>query len=156
MIALAFKVAAESNSLFSKLIAWKTGGKYSHVEGWLSGPIEHAFCFSSREPKGTGYATIDLSNPKLWDIVPLQLTDVEEKLVLVFCSGTDQKDYDWLGILGFVWPWGEHDDHDRFCSEYWTECLQKALGWLPGLKAWMTDPSELRDVVLKGDPARGK
>lgn len=145
MTALAFYKAG--TGIFSRAIRWKTGGPYSHVELMLAGPIENAWCFSSREPNGTRFTHIDLRDETQWTLVPLVLTPEQEQHLLIFCQGCGEKEYDWLGILGFVLPWGEHDDHDRFCSEICTEALQKVLGMSPGVKAWMTSPNALYELV---------
>ena len=145
---LAFKdadrAAASSKSwmgaFFSRAIKWKTGGRFSHVELWMAGPKESATCFSSREPEGTGYATIDLSemvivtegghwgNPTisqakpLWTCVEIPATPEEMYGVQMFVEGVGLKRYDFLGILGFMIPRGSriagitHDPAWLFCS----------------------------------------
>ncbi len=54
--------------------------------------------------------------------------------------------YDWLGILGFVLPWGEHEDADRFCSEECVRVLQ-SIGILKRYKAWTMSPNSLYRVL---------
>lgn len=160
MVALAFKDADRAGGFFSKAIKWKTGGTYSHVELALSGDFENALCFSSREPEGTSFTHINLTDSNLWTIVPLNLNLFQEYEIQIFCQGTGHKRYDFLGILGFVWPWGEHDDYDRFCSEFCCEALQKILGWFPGIKPWMVSPIQLynmvQDVLRKSSQAEEK
>lgn len=147
MIALAFKDGKAAGGFFSRAIVWKTGGPYSHVELVLSGELENAECFSSREPSGTGFTRLNLTDSTLWTVVPLNVSANDAENLHIFCEGCGQKEYDWLGILGFVLPWGEHDDHDRFCSEFCTEALQKVLGMFPGVKAWETSPYALYELV---------
>lgn len=139
---LAFKDAELAGTFFSRLIRWKTGGRFSHVELWIDGPRENALCFSSREPHGTGYAHINLSSP-LFTIVEIAATPQQEMDVRWFAEGTGVKRYDFLGILGFCFPWGEHDDADVFCSEWCTLVLQRVFGMFPGVKSWKTDPTQL-------------
>jgi hypothetical protein len=143
MPSLAFKNAERAGGFFSRAIELKTGSPFSHVEMWLTGPRENATCFSSREPNGTGYANINLSDPLLWTIIEIPATPEQMEYISWFCEGTGMKDYDFWGILGFVWPWGTHDDHDRFCSEWCTECLQRCLGLWPCVKPWRTSPGDL-------------
>ena len=151
MISLAFKNADKAGGFFSKAIKWKTGGPFSHVELWLSGTIYNAHCFSSREPKGTGFTQLDLRDKDLWTIVDLPgLTPAQEHDINVWCVGCGKKEYDFLGILGFVWPFGEvHDDSDLFCSECCTLCLQQVLGWFPGVKSYKTSPVKLYEMVKR-------
>lgn len=147
MFALAFRNGKVDTGFFSKAIMWKTGGPYSHVEMVFAGPLENAECFSSRQPHGTGWAHIDLSDKKAWDIVVLTTTPEQEQRIHAFCDGCGNKDYDWMGILGFVLPWGEHDDEDRFCSEIATEALQKVLGWWQDVKPWKISPTALYQLA---------
>lgn len=146
MTALAFKTPKDGN-FFSKAICWKTNGLFCHVELMLAGPLDDALCFSSREPHGTGFTHIDLTNSTVWDVVVLPVTSAQEAQLLAFANGCGTKEYDWMGILGFILPWGEHDDKDRFCSEVCTEALQKVLGYFPGVKPWMTSPWDLYKLV---------
>ena len=146
MVALAFK--RSTGGFLDKAICWKTGSPYCHVELMLAGPIDDAQCFSSRQPHGTGFANINLRDDKIWDLVVLPLNPSQENALLNFCKGCGSKEYDWVGILGFVLPWGEHDDYDRFCSEICTEALQKVLGWFPDVKPWKTSPADLYKLVL--------
>jgi hypothetical protein len=151
MIHLAFK--RQTGGIFDKLICWKTGSEFCHVELWLDGNIQAALCFSSRQPDGTSFAHINLAatfdGKPIYELIPLYLTSKQEIAVNAFCQGCGHKDYDWLGILGFVLPWGEHDDHDRFCSEICTESLEKPLKWWPGVKPWETSPGDLYRLAIK-------
>lgn len=146
MTALAFK--RHCDGFFDRAICWKTGGPFCHVELVLEGPLYHALCFSSRAPHGTGFAYLNLVDQSIWDVVILSLTVEQEAQLLAFVNGCGTKEYDWLGILGFVLQWGEHDDKDRFCSEICTEALQKVLGYFPGVKPWMTSPMDLYRLVV--------
>jgi hypothetical protein len=149
---LAFKDAELAGGFFSKAIKWKTGGRFSHVEMWLTGPRENAVCFSSREPHGTGYAHIDLSAP-LFTCVEILATQPQLDSIRWFAEGTGFKRYDMLGILGFILPWGEHDDADVFCSEWCTLALQRCMNMClvdpngKPVKSWMTSPVELYRLV---------
>lgn len=153
MIAYAFKNAELTarqagwwGGLFSRLIAWKTGGIYSHVEMWLSGPQSAAVCFSSREGSGCGFRTLDLTDTLLWAIVPWPIvTEAREATVIGFCLAMNNAcvRYDYLGILGIGTGHGEHDDHDRFCSEVGCEVGQVCLRWWPEIRRWMVSPSDL-------------
>lgn len=147
MIAVAFK--RNTGGLFDRSIAWKTKSQFVHAELVLAGPLKSAECFSSRQPNGTGFAYIDLTDSRIWTVVALPVTQRQSDALQDFCDGCGHKSYDWLGILGFVLPWGEHDDHDRFCSEICTEALQKMLGCWPDVKSWETSPMDLYELVVK-------
>jgi hypothetical protein len=142
---LAFKRADLAGTLFSKAIAWKTGGPFSHVELWMTGPRESATCFSSREPDGTGYATIDLSEP-LYTCVEISATPAQMEAVRWFAEGTGKKRYDFLGILGFVVELREHDPARVFCSEWCTLALQRCLGLFPTARPWLISPTDLYNL----------
>ena len=122
--AYAFKDAAECARRESGLaaavaleIARVTGGRFSHVECWIDGPQNAAVCFSSREPVGTSIETIDLTDSKLWTVVPVPATlPAQDTLITGFALGSSGREYDMLGILGIGSGLGLHDPFDRFCS----------------------------------------
>ena len=147
--AYAFKDAAEAarrssglEAAFSLEIARVTGGRFSHVECWISGSLDAALCFSSREPAGTALRIIDLSDPALWIIVPVATTPVQDVGVRGFCMGSSGRRYDGLGLVGIDLQTGFHDPFDRFCSESGFELGQMCLGIFPhDIDRWMVAPS---------------
>jgi hypothetical protein len=151
MTRLAFKVAAKAGGLIAEGIAKVTGGEYSHVEIWLDGAQGAAWCFSSREPVGTGFRTLDLSDPELWRIVPLDLTPQQEERLLWFCMGADGRPYNLLGILGIATDTSCHEKGAWFCSETAYRALQAVTGrWKNGPDPWHVAPSGFEE---RGDRA---
>src|SRR5579862_8583397 len=144
MIQLAFKIASKTGSVWSELIARESGSVYSHVEGWLSGPQSTAYCFSSREPVGASFETIDLTTPE-WEIVPvLGLTPQQEDLTLGYCLGCDGKKYNGLGLIGFKAGIPQlTDPHEIFCSQTWADIARKCWGKSLPNKPWMISPGQL-------------
>ena len=155
---LAFK--HNTGGFFDWLIEKKTGSDIVHVELWMTGPREHATCFSSREPHGTGYATIDLSAP-LWTCVEINATQAQMDAVRWFAEGTGFKRYDMLGILGFVLPRRTHDPAEVFCSEWCCLALQRCLGLflIDGsgnqVRPWTVSPTDLYNMAIARPPGRG-
>ena len=140
---LAFKIAAKSGSAWSEMIARESNSPYSHVEGWLSGPQNAAQCFSSREPKGAGYATIDLTQP-MWEIVPITLTHDQEQLTNGFCLGCNGKMYNGLGLVGFKADIPQMTDpHAIFCSQVWATVARSCWGKQLPVQPWMISPGQL-------------
>lgn len=144
----AFVLAREANplaKLFTKEIMNFTGGSYSHVEFWLKGPIDQALCFSSREPLGSSFSTIDLSNRLEWTIIGLPPSDtITMAKAEWFCKGTAGRLYDGVGIVGIGTGQARvHDPYARFCSETCAEIGQQVfqLPVLSGLNAWQIAPS---------------
>lgn len=132
---------------FDRLIDAWTNGPYSHAELWLDGPAHMARCFSSSSRDGgTRYKVIDLDSGK-WDAIALPFTELDRWIIERHIAELGHKKYDWLGILGFVLPWGEHDDNDRFCSEICLELIQ-TRGYL------MVDPSGVRYKAWQVSPVR--
>lgn len=152
MIAFAFKIAAATGSQWSEMISRVTGSPYSHVELWLDGPINNARCFSSREPHGAGFEQIDLSDARLWNVITLNCTPIQETSANGFCLRTDGKIYDGLGLVPFVFKKGPelHDYHAVFCSEVCaavaSKCANKDLG---GLFPWQVSPGMLYDMAVR-------
>lgn len=166
MTALAFVIAAKTGSGWSDLIAAASASPYSHVELWLGGPKTAALCFSSREPAGASFEIIDLTQPK-YEIVPLNVTPLEEAKILGFCLGANGKSYDGMGLIGYKFGTGLHDDHDVFCSEVCASDLQKCAGLFTGpeitldmllkspypdafstKRAWMISPGDLHALAV--------
>lgn len=144
MIYLAFKIAAATHDTWSEIVARETGSIYCHVEGWLSGPKTAALCFSSREPHGAGFETIDLTTPGLWDLLPFPCTGEQEAAANGFCLGADGKMYDGVGILGYkLRDPSVHDFHALFCSETWAAIAQKCAGRVLPKQPWQIVPGEL-------------
>ena len=96
---------------------------------------------------------IDLTDGK-WSLANLGvLNQADLALVLQFCARRVGLRDDWLGILGFVLPFDEHDDNDPFCAEAAVELMQRSAlaNALPRrivdavgpLKAWRTNPAKL-------------
>lgn len=154
----AFYYAEQGNHSDQAIAIW-TRGPFSHVElvldqskfpGLYPGSLirEHDFggslCFSS-SPRDGGcrFKTIDLNDGK-WKLVDLPSLDrgaVEE------CGKLVGLDYDWMGILGFVLPFGEHGPRDRFCSEAVSEILIE-LGVLPSsVQPYRVSPNQLFDML---------
>lgn len=155
MIQLAFKDAEKDGNFFSKMIAEKTKGKFCHVELWISGPQNHALCYSSREPTGTGFEFIDLTVTGLWAIEPTPV-QMDESLAYWFCEGSSGRPYDMTAILGIGLGIQQHWGTARFCSDEVFNVLQKVGGFQQGINPWDVIPSgsvsgrySLYDLVTK-------
>jgi hypothetical protein len=147
VIQFAFKdaaVAATRESfagrLFAEGIAHVTGGNFSHVELWLSGPLNAAYCFSSREPAGTQFTTLDLTDTSLWTIVAAPAALLYEQ-VLFWCKGREGRRYNFLGLDGIAIGTPITDPHDDFCSQCQFELLQDCLGIWQGSRSYWIAPS---------------
>ena len=149
MIRLAFKVAAIAGGPWSELISKVSKSPYCHVEGWLSGPINNARCFSSREPHGAGFQQIDLTTPGLWVITPeIPLTAQEEAAANGFCLGCDGKRYDMAGLAGYALQNPAiHDYSQVFCSETWAAIAQKCWAKPLPKDPWLISPGDLFELA---------
>lgn len=144
---LAFHKGARG-TFFSKAICAFTRSQYSHVELVFYGPNRNgwSWCFSSDEQDGgTRFKSVQLLLDD-WDLVEIPTTEFFYNLAWNYASSKRNLKYDWLGILGFVVPFGEHDDLDRFCSEIVAEILEHTYGWNLG-KPWMISPGELYNKI---------
>jgi hypothetical protein len=141
-VTLAFK--RSSGGFFDKLIVWKTKGPLVHVELWLTGARENAECFSSRQPHGTGYAHVNLTNYVCIEIPATQLQMDETRL---WCAGVGWKRYNWTAILGFVAPSKIDDRTDMTCSECCTKWAQDVMDMFPAVDARTVSPMKLFDML---------
>jgi len=149
---LAFYRGAYGGKFDALIDAW-TNGPYSHAELWLDGPAHRARCFSSSaRDGGTRYKVIDLDSGK-WDAIPLPFNELDRWIIERHIAELGHRKYDWLGILGFVLPWGEHNDKDCFCSEICLHLIQ-TRGYLLRYKAWQVSPVKLAAIAAEwwGEP----
>jgi hypothetical protein len=154
---LAFKRAAtaaeregDAAKIFSLGIAKVTGGEFSHVEAVLDRNDNGSYrCFSAREPDGTNFADIDLSDASLWAVVNLPTSPSQNERILAWCQGRRGRRYNFSGIEGILLGRAITDSHDDFCSQCCTELLQDNLGLWTGLPPYWVAPSGWRN-----DPRR--
>jgi uncharacterized protein YycO len=78
-----------------KLIAWATGGKYSHVE--LIFKTGEWFSSSTRDG-GVRFKKI-MPNPEHWDYTTIEVSDSQEFRMYVWCESQVGKPYDWFGAI---------------------------------------------------------
>ena len=147
---LAFHIGARG-TFFSQAICVFTRSSYSHVElvfDEFGTTADGVLCFSADEKDGgTRFKRIIL-DPTNWTIVPIPSTTHQMRSADAYATAKDGLKYDWAGILGFVLPFGEHDDEDRFCSEIVCEILEHVFGWNFG-KPWEVSPGKLYNLVEK-------
>ena len=151
--ALAFRIAALTDSNLSRMIAKETHGPYSHVECWIDGPRTSAVCWSSREPVGVGEAVINLTEPS-WQIVPIPTTLEQDDHILWFCRGSDGKMYDFIAVAGIQTKTWVHKTFARMCSEFCVEVVQRCIGMLPHEPMWTISPNRLA-TILNVTPPEG-
>ena len=140
---LAFVIADRAGDEISKMIAKASGYPESHVECWLSGPIENATCFSSRADGGAKFKQIDLRDPK-YDIVPVEW---DYDIAHAVAVGMEGKGYDFGAIILFNAPTEMHADGDVFCSEALSVIGVESGKLVLRVPAWKTSPGELRALV---------
>lgn len=151
MIRLAFKVAeiaaareSGASRIFTLGIARVTGGFASHGEIWYYDDITKAWCFSAREPNGTEFAQIDISDPTLWRIVevpyPAEALESPEKLAACIAAdyawlqGRAGRAYNFVGIAAMESGQPITTRWADFCSQCIFEFLQDRRGMFPGWK----------------------
>ena len=123
-----------------------------------SGDANGSLCYSSSPGDGgVRFKWIDLTDGQ-WVPVNLGcLVGGEIAQALMFCEARLGPAYDWLGILGFALPFGEHEDGDRFCLESSVEVMRRSVvaNALPQriaaavmrLVSWRTDAARLYQAV---------
>jgi len=114
-----------------KLIAWWTGGIYSHTELIIDG-----YMYSTSPRDKTVRKKEHIYNEDIWDYVEVGNVDVDK--ILTFFEMTKNQKYDWLGILGFIIPFKDRTDK-WFCSE-WVSNALKIAGCK---KLWLQEPSKI-------------
>lgn len=141
------KTKSANGVFFDKLICLKTKSPYCHCELVFNSPqtpLSNSYCFSSSPADGgVRFKNIDLTTPD-WKLI--EIGDYNIPGLNIALKYIGQK-YDWMGIFGFVLPFGQHDGDDKFCSEVCALVLKK-LELLPSdLKTWEVSPGKLFDLV---------
>lgn len=140
------KASTANGVFFDKLICWRTHSPFCHVELVFGEPSRASTCFSSSPADGgVRYKAVDLTTPN-WVLVPVPGDDKMADRIATQYLG---EDYDWAGIFGFVLPFGEHNDNDKFCSEVCAMVLQRMGILPPDLKTWEVSPGDLYNLVIK-------
>jgi hypothetical protein len=141
-----------NGNIFDRLIQWRTGSPYVHVElvsDQRASGRDTWWSFSAVPGAGVRWTRIDITEP-WWKVIPLPALPIGRAGPAMMGQRTDQligQSYDWLGILGFGVPWSQHDDNDKFCSEACTLVLQ-AAGLFPGVASWRVSPADLFAMVV--------
>jgi len=121
----------DSNRLMSRIIRWWTHGKYTHVELQRDG----AQCFSASGYENVvRWKQIRFSHPERWDFVNLDLTMLEDIMILKRIDRILGSKYDYLGAVTCPWR-GAHVDHRWYCSE--------ACAWALGIRPSNISPTNL-------------
>jgi hypothetical protein len=144
MVKVAFYKSNQNHADWTdKLIAWWTGGSYSHTELIIDG-----YMYSTSPRDGEVRAKKHNFDENIWDYV--EIDNVEIPKVIEFFKMTKDQRYDWLGILGFVVPLKDRTNR-WFCSE-WVSNALKIAGCR---KLWKQEPSKISPnklyKILKGN-----
>ena len=97
-------------ALFSIAVRWWLGGLYSHTELIFSDGV----CGSSRHVDGGVALRVVEFNDKDWDIIEINRDEAAARHWFEVHRG---EDFDFLGLLGFVWTRGLNKRRKWFCSE---------------------------------------
>jgi len=150
-------------TLANKLIRMATHpGPYSHCEIVFSEALRHlvspdqiiphdaggSLCYSSSSwtpRKGCAFENINLADGK-WDLIDIPVDIAQESAAVTLAIEDIGREYDWLGLGGFLLPKFPHERQKRFCSE---ECvnLMQIAGLLPGVIAHKTSPNSLSRLL---------
>jgi hypothetical protein len=96
--------------LFSRAVRWWLGGEYSHTELIFSDGIAG----SSRHPDGGVTLRVVEFKAGEWDLLHI---DGDERAARQWFEEHEGEDFDFLGLLGFVWTRGLNSRRRWFCSE---------------------------------------
>jgi len=134
---IAFYNAVDNDSVFSLsfLIAFMSGGKYSHCE--LIFKDNSYFSMSPKTFKGRYGKDFGQNREyEKYDIYDIsQVTSIEEQNIKDFVMGYVDADYDWFGAMFSIFNTCRLEDKNRwFCSEIIIYALKensKSFSWLP-------------------------
>ena len=134
-----FKKGADS--FFDWAIRLRTLSKYVHSELLFSDGA--TWRIEPGDQPSVHFETGVVYDNANWDKI---FIDVEEDMIRAWCVTQVGKNYDWVGILNFIAPFGENDDNDLFCSEGCTLALQQ-VGMLKTVTAKLVSPGALYNLL---------
>jgi hypothetical protein len=119
--------------LFNRFVAWWDDGPYSHCEVVLEEDGENKTFASSSYLDGGVRTKTWIPNPDSWDYLEV---DCDLEYAKQWFKDNDGKNYDVLGLLGFILRRGTQDQSKFFCSEAVAAALKMD-------EAWRYDPNIL-------------
>lgn len=133
-----------------KLVAWWTGGDFSHCElvftKSLPTPWNYYLCFAALPWQGVRFRWFMYD--ERWTFVEWDLETRDAKRLSDFCQREKYTKYDWLGIFRFVFPFLGQSRKRWFCSELVVAALAEA-GWRAPEQAHLMNVNRLFDVLVK-------
>jgi hypothetical protein len=123
------------SGIFSRLVRWWTNSQYSHTELIFS---DGTSASSSFIDGGVRFKEISYDNDH-WDFIELPESFNETAARLWFIQNENKK-YDVLGLVGFVWKRGTQNKNKFYCNE--------SIGEALGIKdSWRFDPGSFAVVM---------
>ena len=142
MMKIAFR--KKCHTIYSRIICFRTFGKYSHSEIVFS----DGRSFSADESDGGTRWKDSIMDPDEWDFIDIPCNKTQEKDIRKFCEGEDGLRYDMIGI-GFSFlpiPIGWQTAEKWFCSEICVAALQQ-IGYLVGYTPARISPNKLYKIL---------
>jgi hypothetical protein len=96
--------------LLNRLVSWWLSSPYSHAEIVFS----DGMCGSSSGSDGGVRLKRFFLDPLKWDLIDIEGDENQARAWFEAHAG---EKYDFLGLLGFVWRRGTHDQNKWFCFE---------------------------------------
>ena len=139
-LTFAFKTRARGFFSWAIRFVTKSQDGISHVEC----VFPDGQSFSSREPKGTSWETIDYATDQ-WLFVTVPATDAQVAAARIIAESLDGLPYDFLGIVRLYLVKSKNNQR-QFCSEVCTR-LAQACGVARHLDPNLTSPQRLYDAL---------
>ncbi len=136
-----YKAFQPKATLLDKIIAFFSGGLYSHVE--LVCPDGKCFSISPRENK-TRIKRINLNN-RTWEVV--SIGELDQDIVQKEIEKYKNKTYDYIGAIFSVLPICFQKEGKVFCSELVTNILRKTPEYCRFESGCKYSPNELYEEV---------
>ena len=140
VIGIAFYRSSET--FREKFIKWWTGSSIVHAEIML--PDNSIIGISPDDSSRVRRKTLELNEK--WEVVKINVTDEQYKLVICFFEMTHGMKYDWTGmILSHILPFYIKHDKKWYCSQ-WIACALTYAGIAP-LFYNKINPGKLHDIL---------
>lgn len=123
-----------SNTLMGKAIRLITRSDINHTSHDINGDA-----FESNSKEG-----VVNKNNKSTIVESISFDRGDDRIALLFCNNQVGKEYDWIGVLSFLWIWLPQKIGAWWCSEFSTVTLMKFLGVRNDYYNSKLSPNDLR------------
>ena len=138
-----YKKDAPKATIYDKLVAWWTNSDVCHTEIIIDGEQY------SSSPRDGGVRRVPHKvDHQTWEYLEIEINERDLVRGLTFFEKTKYRDYDWMGIFGFISPFKDKENA-YFCSEWCSKFLIiVGVSKLFDKEPYKISPARLKAILL--------